>query len=112
MRTETVTTHDIRVGDRIASQGMVLLVDREPHQTRHPVNEYSPTLATAAVIENWAELVAMATEGHSTAQFIVHMVSNDMSPHGHRARNDLPPYTEPRWTIQGNRLAHWARIIP
>lgn len=111
MRTETITTHDIRVGDRIASNGMVLLVDREPHQTNHPVGEYSPTLATAAVIENWAELQAQAADGHLTARFIVGLASDDMSPHGPRPRNGLQPYAEPRWAIQGNGLARWARII-
>jgi hypothetical protein len=100
MRTEPITTHDIKVGDRIASHGMVLLVDIEPHQTRHPVdNEGGITLATSAVIENWADLVvASNADRYSNERYIVNLA--DKSPDGIA-----------RWTIQGNGWARWARII-
>lgn len=104
MRTETITTHAIKVGDRIARDMMILLVDKEPRQTNHPVHDddRGVTLATRAVIENWDDLVAEASHGHSTAQFIVNLVRDDL----HTGR-----ITEPRWTIQGNGWARWARII-
>lgn len=111
MQTEEITTHDIRVSDRIAHYGMVLLVDQEPQQTFHRVdNAGGITLATRAVITNWDELVQAAESDKQVAGFIVSMARGDMSPHGLRARNELQPDTEPRWTIQGNGWAHWARI--
>lgn len=117
MKTENITTHDIRTGDRIASHGMILLVDREPHTI--PSNgldisdEYAPAMATRAVIENWTEILAEA-EGdnargviNSTAEFIVAMVKGDVL---HAVKNGRTPDAEPRWTIQGNGLARWSRI--
>lgn len=111
MKTESITTHDIRVGDLILNYGMRIRVDQEPQQTNHPVNEWSPTLATAAVIENWDEMVEASKTDISVAGFIVGMVRGDMSPDGLRPRNGLEPYTEPRWVIQGNGLARWPRAI-
>lgn len=102
MKTEVITTHDIRVGDRIANHGMVLLVDHEPQQTRHEVNVGGITLATRALIENWDEVSREADGGHDTMRFIRGRVRDDMY---------TDRITEPRWTIQGNGLAHWARII-
>lgn len=99
MKTDAVTTHDIRLGDRIANYGMVLLVDREPTQTRHPVdNAGGITLATKAVIENWDELVTEAEAGNSTAQYLVALADQDYEG-------------THRWTIQGNGWAHWGRIV-
>ena len=108
---ETITTHDIRVGDVILSNGMRLRVDHEPRQTDHPVDAAGITLVTDAVIENWDELVQRAESDKWVAGFIVNIVRSDMSPTGHRARNALAPYAEPRWTIQGNGWAHWTREI-
>lgn len=103
MRTESITTHDIRLGDRIVTDGMFLLVDREPHQTRHPVdNEGGITRATSALIVNWDELVQRAETDKWIAGFIVSMVRGDLA---------CGEITEPRWTIQGNGWAHWARVV-
>ena len=115
MKYERITTHDIRVGDLIQSDSMKLRVDREPKQTQHPVREYGGiTLATPAVIENWDELVREANEdrardfGNSVACFIVSRVQYDRF---HAEAMGREPDTEPRWTIQGNGLAHWGRVI-
>lgn len=103
MRTEIITTHDIRLGDRIADSGMVLLVDQEPKQTFHPVNNAGGiTLATRALITNWDELLEAAKSDKQVAGFIVSCARNDMS---------RGVTTEPRWTIQGNGWARWARIV-
>lgn len=104
MTNTTITTHDIRIGDRIGDAGMLLLVDQAPKQTNHRVQTDSrgATFATAALIENWDALVAEAIEDrHSIAAFIVGRVRSDMRYCG---------LTEPRWTIQGNGWAKWARI--
>lgn len=98
MKTEGITTHDIRIGDRIANYGMVLVVDREPRQTSHPENGGGTTLATRAVIENWPALVERAALGDSTAQYITALADKDADGIA-------------RWTIQGNGWARWARII-
>jgi hypothetical protein len=58
---ETVTTHQIRKGDLIATYGMRLRVDREPHQSKaHPVEtdeRGGAVMCARALIENWDELV-------------------------------------------------------
>jgi len=98
MRTETITTHEIRVGDRIVNHEMILLVDRELTQTNHPENGGGVTLATAAVIENWDALVVKAAQDrHSNERYIVNLA--DKSDGGGR------------WTIQGNGWAQWGRIV-
>lgn len=103
MRYETITTHDIRQGDTILMHGMVLLVDVEPRQTNHPVTEHGgETFAAAAHVVNYDEV----SDG-----FIRSIIESDMSADGHRARNGRAPYDVPRWTIQGNGLARWARVI-
>jgi hypothetical protein len=112
MRTESVTTHELKVGDRVLDAGMILRIDTEPVvSTAHPVNEYAPTLWTDAVIENWNDLVRAADTDRQIAGFIVGIVRSDMAADGHRARNGRAPYDVPRWTIQGNGLARWPRII-
>jgi hypothetical protein len=82
---------------------MFLLVDQEPHQTRHPVvnDVRGITRATAALIVNWDELVERAETDKWIAGFIVGMVRDDLF---------TGRITEPRWTIQGNGLARWSRV--
>jgi hypothetical protein len=102
---ETITTHDIRKGDILRSDGMDLLIDIEPRQTSHRVTEYGgKTFATAARVLNWDEVQATGD------RLLVSFIKSDMAPDSHRTRNGLAPYTEPRWTIQGNGLAQWARV--
>lgn len=105
--TEARTTHQLRTGDIVLAHGMRLVIDQGIDQTRHPINEYSPTLATRARIDNWDELVAGAKAGRSDYQFIVGLVNDDPN---HQIANGQAPDTEPRWTIQGNRLAQWAVV--
>jgi hypothetical protein len=109
--TEYINTHNINVGDTILAHGMVLYVDTEPRQTNHKVTEYGgETLSVAAVVTNYSELVVDAAENpHGTAAYVLRFIDSDMSPYGLRAANGLAPYTEPRWTIQGNGLAEWNR---
>ncbi len=103
---ETITTHDIRPGDIILSHGMVLLVDSEPRVSKgHGVTEYGGECkVTAALVLNWEEVQATADA------LLVSFIRDDMAPDGHAARNGRRN-TEPRWTIQGNGLAQWARVI-
>ena len=100
MATEEITTHDIKVGDLILNYGMRLRVDQEPQPTRHPVDSAAGvTLATAARIENWNELVTEADAGdHCVSSFIV----------GH-AQQDHDGVA--RWVIQGNGWATWVREL-
>ena len=94
---ETITTHDIRQGDIILSHGMVLLVDSEPRVSKgHGVTEYGGECkVTDALVLNWEEVQATGDA------LLVSFIRSDM-----RDR-----YNEPRWTIQGNGLAQWARVI-
>jgi len=103
---ETITTHDIRQGDVIYSHGMELLIDQEVVQSKgHAVTEYGGACFwTAARVLNWEEVQATG-DG-----LLVRFIRADMAPDGHAARNGRRN-TEPRWTIQGNRLAQWARLI-
>ncbi len=107
MSTEIITTHEIAVGDVIHQHGMVLLVDQQPRQTRHPVREdgSAPTLATDALILNWDELLAAAA-GSDTVAFLVGLVRGQWT---HNDRNGIAHDGKPRWTIQGNGWARWAR---
>lgn len=107
MAYETITTHDIRKGDVILSHGMVLLIDSEPQVSKaHPVTDYGGAcIYVHALVTNWAEVQAAGDT------FIASFIRDDMSPTGHRARNGRQ-FTEPRWAIQGNGLAQWARRIP
>lgn len=104
---EYITTHDIRVGDILLCHGMELLIDREPVQSRsHPVTDYGGAcMWTEARVLNWDEVQA---DGD---QLLVSFIRSDMAPESSRTRNGLAPYSEPRWTIQGNGLAQWARVI-
>lgn len=113
MNYEYVSTHDLRVGDVVLSDGMRLLIDQEIVQSKgHPVTDHGGAcLWTAARVLNWDEIVKRAETDKYIAGFIAGVIRSDMSPDGHRARNALPPYTEPRWAIQGNGLAQWARVI-
>lgn len=98
MATEEITTHDIKVGDLILNHGMRLRVDQEPQPTRHLVDSAAGvTLATAARIENWDEVVEEAKTGdHCASAFIVG-----------QARQDDEGVA--RWVIQGNGWATWTR---
>lgn len=112
MRTESITTHDIRIGDRIANHGMILRVDDEPAVSKgHPDGRGGACIWVRAVVENFTEVKASAEAGSDTARFLLSFIESDMSPHGYRARNGQTPDVEPHWTIQGNGLARWARII-
>ncbi|MCT7372990.1 hypothetical protein [Mycolicibacterium llatzerense] len=104
MKTEMITTHDLRVDDVILSDGMVLKIDREPQQTFHPVDSEAAgiTLATRALIVNWDDMVERAKVDTYITGFIVGRVRDEMK------RGAI---TEPRWTIQGNRWARWTRAL-
>ena len=102
---ESITTHEIQQGDVIRSNGMLLLVDREVRQTFHPVTEYGgATFAADARVLNWEEV---QETGDS---LLVNFIRSDMAEESHRTRNGLQPFTEPRWTIQGNGIARWLRV--
>ena len=85
---EHITTHDIRKGDIVWSDGMRLQIVTEPRVTNHPVNEYSPTLAATAVITNWD-----AVKGY---------VGNlaEVDAEGNRT-----------WVVQGNGLRQLSREV-
>lgn len=103
---EYVTTHDIRQGDIVLSHGMELLIDKEVVQSKgHPVTDYGGAcFYTSALVLNWDQVQADGDD------LLVHFIRDDMSPNGYQARNGRQR-TEPRWTIQGNKLAQWARVI-
>jgi hypothetical protein len=96
--TESVKTSELRNGDRVANDVMVLLIDRDLEQTRHQVNEHGKTWATPAIIENADELVARRDAGDGHAGWILAVSQRD--------ENGVY-----RWTIQGNDLARWARVV-
>ncbi len=104
---ETITTHDIRKGDILRSDGMDLLIDSDPQVSKaHPVTDYGGACVyVAARVLNWEEVQATGD------RLLVSFIKSDMSPTGDRARNGKAPYDVPRWTIQGNGLAQWARVI-
>ena len=107
MKYETITTHEIRLGDVLYAHGMRLLVDQAPQQSKaHPADGYGGAcMFTSARVLNWDEVQA-----HGDG-LLVKFILSDMSPTGDRARNGREPYDVPRWTIQGNGLAQWARLI-
>ena len=98
MATEVVVTSSLRLGDRVQNDVMTLLIDQELAQTRHPVDERGKTWATSAIIENQAELEVMKANGDLHAAWILAVSDKDSNGRA-------------RWTIQGNDLARWARII-
>lgn len=105
MKIESVTTHDIREGDLILNHGMRLRVDQEIHRSKsHAVHddERGACVFTHALIENWDCLVEDAKTDRQIAGFIVRRVEEGLRDGRH---------TEPRWSIQGNGLAHWSRVI-
>lgn len=102
---EYVSMTDLKVGDIVLAHGMRLLIDQEPHQTRHRLDGNGPTVATAALVLNWEETQEKGD------RLLVHFIRSDMAPESHRTRNGLEPYTEPRWTLQGNKLAQVARVL-
>ncbi|BBX82153.1 hypothetical protein [Mycolicibacterium aubagnense] len=104
MKTEMITTHDLRLGDVILSDGMVLKIDQEPQQTCHPVDNAAAgiTLATRALIVNWDDMVERAKVDTYITGFIVGRVRDEMN------RGAI---NEPRWTIQGNGWARWTRAL-
>lgn len=85
---EDITTHDLRKGDVVYSFGMRLRIVTEPTQTRHPVNEYGPTLAATAVITNWDEV----------KDFVGGLAEVDAE--GNRT-----------WVVQGNGLRRMSREV-
>jgi len=97
MRTEIVNTHELRPGDCVMHYGMVLEID-EPMQVSQAHPSDGPggeCLWTRARIVNWAEL---EPKPHNVAEYIVALAR----------RRDNGEHT---WTIQGNRLAQWARVV-
>lgn len=87
------TTHELKLGDIVNCHGMRCLIDSEILESRtHPQNEHSPTLYTRALVLNRDEVP-------------VHVVplayTEDYDGIGRKLSD------EPRWSIQGNGLAHW-----
>ncbi|AIT13406.1 hypothetical protein PBI_EQUEMIOH13_90 [Mycobacterium phage Equemioh13] len=114
MKTEVVSTHQLREGDVILDHGMRLRIDQAINVSKaHPVedDDRGACLWTRAVVENFAEIEASAEDGHDIARTLRSFIRSDMSPDGHRARNGMGPDTEPRWTIQGNGWARWTRVV-
>lgn len=106
--TEFITTHQLRVGDVILSDGMRLLVDIEPTKSNHAVtNEGGSTYYTPARVLNYEALKANAEAGNSTARYLVSFIREDMEPSKVYPRGR---YDAPRWTIQGNGWATWRRV--
>ncbi|QDF18480.1 hypothetical protein SEA_RACHALY_85 [Mycobacterium Phage Rachaly] len=104
---ETITTHQLREGDVILNHGMRLRVDGEPRVSKaHPVDTDDPsrghTVYYPALIENWDALVEASETDKWIAGFIVGLVRSDLRE---------GRITEPRWTIQGNGWARWAREV-
>lgn len=106
---ENVTTHELRVGDVLLCHGLELVIDQEIKQSKgHPVTDYGGAcLYTAARVINWEE----AQADKRIDPLLLRFIREDMADESHRTRNGLAPYTEPRWTIQGNGLARWSRVI-
>lgn len=104
MRTESVTTGELRQGDRVLNYGMVLLIDLDIKVSKsHPlIEERGAVLYTHALIENWDEVCREADEGHNIMRFIRGLTNSDIREGRHDGK--------PRWTIQGNNLARWARV--
>ncbi len=98
---------ELRVGDRVANDAMILVIDQEPRQTQHPVTDVGITIATDALVENFDALVAEAASGNDHAGWIVAMIRGDWN---HKERNGIPCDGKPRWTIQGNDYATWTVI--
>ena len=89
---------------------MVLLIDSEPKVSKaHPVTDYGGECKyVAALILNWDEVVAEADRfPGSVASMIRKFVREDITP----TQWQPAKYSEPRWVIQGNGLAQWARVI-
>lgn len=98
MKYETVPTSALRLGDLVQNDMMRLRIDRELHQTHHAVDKWGKTWATSAVIENFQEIQEAARNGNDHAAFIIALADKRGADDG-------------RWTIQGNDLARWSRII-
>ena len=88
LKDESITTHDIRKGDVVWTTGLRLLVLDDPHETNHPINEYSPTLAVNSRILNWDKVKSL----------VGGLAGRDAA--GNRY-----------WRIQGNGLARWTREV-
>ncbi|AMS00986.1 hypothetical protein SEA_LOSER_90 [Mycobacterium phage Loser] len=85
---EEITPHDFALGDIVWHFGMRLRIVTEPRETNHPKNEYSPTIAARAVIENWDDV----------KDFVGNLA--DVDSEGRRT-----------WTVQGNGLARYSREV-
>jgi hypothetical protein len=90
----TKTTHELAEGDIVNCHGLRCLIDTEIRETTgHPQNENSPTLWTRSLVLNRDEVPS----SHVPLAY-----TEDFDGNGQRLSH------EPRWTIQGNRLATWA----
>lgn len=103
----TKKSTQLRVGDRVANDAMILVIDQEPRQTRHPVTDIGITIATDAIVENFDALIVEAAAGNDHAAWIVAMIRGDWA---HKERNGIAHDGKPRWTIQGNDYATWTVI--
>lgn len=92
----TITTPELREGDIVHEHGMRVLIDGEPQLSKsHPGDQ---TFYHRGLVLNPDEVKA--------AGFV---------PYGWLFQNSHYDYdkrcwvreTEPRWTVQGNQLAHW-----
>lgn len=87
------TTDQLRLGDLVRNDMMLLHIDGPIATTNHPLTDGQPTYATSARITNAEHLRAEAQRGNDHARFILNLADRDGD--------------ELRWTIQGNHLAHW-----
>ncbi|MFI5782614.1 hypothetical protein [Nocardia sp. NPDC051570] len=99
--TEKVSTDRLRHGDVVLNHGMRLIID-QPIQTRTE-DSGDTVYSTSAVVANREGITSQAAAEREAgiingrARFI-------------QARTETRTGT-PRWTIQGNRLAHWYREV-
>lgn len=95
---ESVTTDQLRQGDTVIDHGMVLSIDR-PIETRRTV-QAGQVYWSSALVTNPEDVRTDAM----LWGFLHDFGWSDVSGQWERV------YTG-RWTIQGNRLARWARVI-
>ncbi|MFI8977241.1 hypothetical protein ACIGO9_30460 [Nocardia asteroides] len=99
--TERVSTDKLRVGDVVHDEGMVLVIDLPI--TRQQAGRVS--FATSALISNWDELVDQARRD------VADRILNSAAVFITRRATDGPDGSH-RWTIQGNDLETWWRVVP
>lgn len=98
MPLEFVTTHELREGDVVYDDGMVLLID-QPIVDSDQDNYAPPVRWTSALITNWDEI---------TDPFIRRHAGSDMWDKDLREWRWVETR---RWTIQGNGNARWSREV-